>query len=145
MNMDFGANKTPLEVVKEGEFRGTYFRDIYSDFYTGYKWYRKIWKEFDDLKYFDKQCYCSNYYEISVNKYDVKFETSLSFWGNKDWIKSIDPYGWFQRYFWSWLGRRSLDEKRQIALWNGIVSRCRGKFFKAIKDANGRLFYFTCN
>ena len=28
--MDFGTNKTPVEVVKEGTFEGTYFRDIYS-------------------------------------------------------------------------------------------------------------------
>ena len=28
--MDFGANKTPAEVIREGAFRGTYFRDIYS-------------------------------------------------------------------------------------------------------------------
>ena len=28
--MDFGINKTPVEVIKEGEFGGTYFRDIYS-------------------------------------------------------------------------------------------------------------------
>ena len=28
--MDFGANKTPAEVIKEGVFGGTYFRDIYS-------------------------------------------------------------------------------------------------------------------
>ena len=27
--MDFGANKTPVEVIKEDAFRGTYFRDIY--------------------------------------------------------------------------------------------------------------------
>ena len=26
----FGANKTPVEVVKEGAFGGTYFGDIYS-------------------------------------------------------------------------------------------------------------------
>ena len=30
LQMDFGANKTPVEVVKYGEFGGTYFRDIYS-------------------------------------------------------------------------------------------------------------------
>ena len=29
MNMDFGENKTPVEVIKEGAFEGTYFRDIY--------------------------------------------------------------------------------------------------------------------
>ena len=28
--MDFGANKTPVEVIKEGAFEKTYFRDIYS-------------------------------------------------------------------------------------------------------------------
>ena len=29
MNMDFGENKTPIEVIKKGAFGGTYFRDIY--------------------------------------------------------------------------------------------------------------------
>ena len=28
--MDFNPNKTPIEVIREGAFRGTYFRDIYS-------------------------------------------------------------------------------------------------------------------
>ena len=28
--MDFGANKTPIEIIKGGVFGGTYFRDIYS-------------------------------------------------------------------------------------------------------------------
>ena len=28
--MDFGANKTPVEVIREGAFGGTYFRDIHS-------------------------------------------------------------------------------------------------------------------
>ena len=26
--MDFGANKTPIEVIREGSFGGSYFRDI---------------------------------------------------------------------------------------------------------------------
>ena len=42
--MDFGANKTPVEIIKEGEFGGTYFRDIYSS--INGKWYRKSRKEF---------------------------------------------------------------------------------------------------
>ena len=46
--MKFGANKTPVEIIKEGACGGTYFRDIYSGI-TG-KWYRKSWKEFDQLK-----------------------------------------------------------------------------------------------
>ena len=40
--MDFGANKKPVEVIRKGEFGGTYFRDIYS--VTG-KWYKKSWKD----------------------------------------------------------------------------------------------------
>ena len=27
--MGFGANKTPIEVIREGTFGGTYLRDIY--------------------------------------------------------------------------------------------------------------------
>ena len=49
--MDVGANKTPVEVIKEGAFGGTYFRDIYSG--INRKWYRKSWKEFDQLKNID--------------------------------------------------------------------------------------------
>ena len=51
--MDFSANKTPLEVIKEGEFGGTYFGDIYYGF-SG-KWYKKSWKELDQLKVFDQK------------------------------------------------------------------------------------------
>ena len=37
--MDFGANKTPVEILKEGAFGGTCFKDIYSG--VNSKWYRK--------------------------------------------------------------------------------------------------------
>ena len=30
MKLDFGTNKLTVEVIKEGAFGGTYFRDIYS-------------------------------------------------------------------------------------------------------------------
>ena len=46
--MDFGANKTPIEVIKEGAFGGTYFRDIYTG--VNKKWYKNSWKEFNQLK-----------------------------------------------------------------------------------------------
>ena len=75
--MDFGANKTPVEVIKEGAFRGTYFRDIYSN--VNGKGYKKSWKEFDQLKNIDQKYYCSDYYNISVTKYGVKCGTSEGF------------------------------------------------------------------
>ena len=134
--MDFGANKTPVEVIKEGAFGGTYFRDIYSN--VNGKWYKKSWKEFDQLKNFDRKFYCLDYYDVSVNKYGVKCETSLRFWENKGQINEIDLYVWFQWYFRHWLGRRSKDDKRQINRWKIIVSRCRGKLVKMIKNDSSK-------
>ena len=66
MNMDFGANKIPIEVIKKEAFRGTHFRDIYSG--INGKWYRKPLKEFDELKNIDKKYYCPIYYDVRVNK-----------------------------------------------------------------------------
>ena len=109
--MDFDENKTPAEVIREGTFGGTYFRDIYS--WVNRKWYKKSWKEFDQLKNIDQKFYCSDYCDVSVNKYGVKCGTSLRFWENKSWV-NIDPYGCFQWYFRYWFGRRSDDDERQL-------------------------------
>ena len=119
--MDFGANKTTIKVINEFAFGGSYFRDIQSG--VNGKWYRKSWKEFDQLKDIDQKYYCSSYYDVSVNIYGVKCGTSLIFSENNGWINEIDPYGWFQQYFRYWLGRRSLDGERQISRWKKIVSR----------------------
>ena len=72
--MIFGTNKTPVKIIKEGAFGGTYFRDIFSS--INGKWYRKSWKEFDALENIDQKYYCSSYYDVSVKKYGVKFGTS---------------------------------------------------------------------
>ena len=76
--MDFGANKTLVEVIIEGAFGGTYFRDIYS--VVNENSYKKSWKEFDQLKNINQKFYCTDYYDVSVNKYDVKCGISLRFW-----------------------------------------------------------------
>ena len=134
--MNFGANKTPVKIIKEGTFRGTYFRDINSGIND--KWYKKSWKEFDELENIDQKYCCSTYCDVSVNKYGVKCGTSLRFWENKGWVNPIDPYVWFQWYFRYWLGRRSLDYKRQINKLKGIVSKFKGKLVKMTKAANSR-------
>ena len=106
--MHFDANKTPVEVIREGAFGETYFRDLYSG--INGKWYRKSLKEFDQLKDIDQ----------------------------KNWINEIDPYGWFQWYFRYWLGRRLEDDERQINRWIKVVSRFRGKLVKMIKHAGSK-------
>ena len=67
--MDFGTNKTPAKIIKEGAFGGTYFRDIYSG--VNGKWYKNSWKKFNVLENIDQKYYCSDYYDVSVNKYGV--------------------------------------------------------------------------
>ena len=75
--MEFNPNKTPIEVIREGSFRGTYFRDIYSG--INEKWYQNSWKEFAQLKNIDAKLYTSDYYDVNVNRHGVKCETSLRF------------------------------------------------------------------
>ena len=99
--MDFGANKTPVEVIREGAFGGIYFKDIY--YRVNGKWYKNSWKEFNQLKDIDQKFYSSN--------------IIARFWENKGWINEIDPSGWFQGYFRYWLGRGLEDDERQINRW----------------------------
>ena len=131
--MNFSPNKTPIEVIKEGAFGGTYFRDIYSG--INEKWYKNSRKEFVQLKNIGAKFYVSDYNDVNVNKYDVKCGASLRFWEINDWINKIDPYGWFQWYFRYWSGRRSKYDKRQTNRWKKIVGRSRGKLARMIRDA----------
>ena len=128
--MDFGTNICPVEVIKKVAFGGTYFRNIYAG--VNNKFYKNSWIEFEELEDMDKKYYASDFYDIGVNKYGVKCGTSLRFWGNKGWIRPIDPYGWFQWYFRYWKGRRSEDDQRQINRWKRIVSTFKGILIKLI-------------
>ena len=47
--------QSPVEVIQEGAFEGTYFRDIYSG--VNKKWYRNSWEEFDQLNDIDQKFY----------------------------------------------------------------------------------------
>ena len=89
--MSFSPNKTLIEGIRSDSFCGTYFRDIYSG--INEKRYKNSWKTFVQLKNIDAKFYASDYYDVNVNKYGVKCETSLRFWETKGWINKIDPYG----------------------------------------------------
>ena len=117
--MKFNPNKTPVEVIKEGAFGGTYFRDIYSG--VNRKWYRNSSKDFNELKNIDQKFYCSDYYDVKLNTCKVKTGTSLRFWESKGWINEIGPYGWFKWYFRYFLWRKYSDDFRSINRWKKIV------------------------
>ena len=78
-----GVNKTPVQVISEEAFGGTYFRDISSG--VNGKWYCNSWQEFKFLSSMDRKLYSSNY-DVGVNKCGVKVGTSLRFWESKGWI-----------------------------------------------------------
>ena len=100
-------------------------------------------KEFYEFKSIDQNYYCSIVNDVNVNKYKAKYGTVLRFWKNKGWINSIYPYDWFEWYFSHWLGRRSLDDERQIARWKKILSIFKGELVKMIKAVNGRFDYYS--
>ena len=110
--MKFNPNKAPVEIIKEGAFGRTYFRYIYS--VVNKKWYRNSWKEFNELKNIDQKFYCSDFFDVELNKYKIKAGTSLRFWESKGWINEIESYGWFQWLFRYILGRKFSDDFRQI-------------------------------
>ena len=51
--MEFRPNISPINVIKKGAFRGTYFRDIYSNVTS--KFYKNSWKGFKELESIDKK------------------------------------------------------------------------------------------
>ena len=65
VNVSFNPNKTPIEIIKEGAFGGTYFRDIYSG--INEKWSKNSWKGFHQLKNIDTKYYASDYYDVNMN------------------------------------------------------------------------------
>ena len=132
----FNPIKTPVEIISEGAFGGTYFRNIYSG--VNGKWYQNSWKEFDFLRSRDLRLYSSNYYDVNVNKYGVKCGTSLRYWENKGWLNGQDPYGWFQWYCRYYLDRRSDDDKRKIKRWMNIISRFKGILVRMIKNKGAK-------
>ena len=94
LSINFGTNKTPAEVIKEGKFGGTYFRYIYSG--ANETLYRNSRKEFDELRDIDQKCFCSigqiNMILVLINMVS-NVQHHEGFGKNNGWINSTDPYG----------------------------------------------------
>ena len=138
---DFKPNLSPREILENGSFGGTYFRPIYSSVVK-----KKLKNQHIDFKKYGlfkniniKTHVISEECNPTINKYKVKAGTSLKDWESSDWIKPVDPYGWFQWYVRFYYGRRCDDDKRQISRWikyagdkkgrwkNRLVNMCKDK------------------
>lgn len=101
----FTPQLTPPQLLALGVFGGRYMTDCADEFPLS--WYRraKLSPERDP----------------SLNYFGVNASQPLSVWRKKRWIYHEDPRGWFQWYCRYYLGRRSLDDARQIRRWRQMA------------------------
>lgn len=119
---EFKPSLSPMEVMQNGSFGGTYFRPISSKV-TGES-YKNVWKEFPSewFQGMDINSQVVNAtYNNHINKYKEHCGGDLEMWESSGWITHIDPYGWFQWYCRFFLGRRSSDDARQISRGLGVM------------------------
>ena len=104
----FKPELTPQEMLTLGVFGGVYMRDCVKEFPED--WFTKA--------QFQKE----NSYEHdpNLNFFKVNASQPLSVWKKKGWINKDDPRGWFQWYCRYYMGRRGLDDDRQIKRWIAI-------------------------
>jgi len=111
---DFNPQLTPKQMLELGVFGGKYMTDCKKEFPKS--WYKKakLSPEKKDPKL--------NYFKVNASQ-------PLSIWRAKGWINKDDPRGWFQWYCRYYMGRRHIDDKRQIKRWKAF----RRHFF-AVKN-----------
>ncbi len=98
----FEPELTPAELLALGVFGGKYMTDCRAEFPAS--WWRraKLSPEHRDA---------------TLNYFGVNASQPLSVWRKNGWIYRDDPRGWFQWYCRYYMGRRSLDDERQIRRW----------------------------
>ena len=98
----FTPDLTPKQMLELGVFGGHYMTDCRDEF--PHDWYTNA--KLDTERY-DKK----------LNFYHVRASQSLAQWRAAGWIHADDPRGWFQWYCRYHMGRRHVDDARQIKRW----------------------------
>lgn len=102
---DFEPELTPREMLEMGVFGGKYMTDCRNEFPDDWFENAKLSPEKRDPKL--------NYFAVDASK-------PLSYWREKGWIYEEDPRGWFQWYCRYYMGRRCIDDMRQIKRWKAM-------------------------
>lgn len=122
---DFTPNKSPVEMLSEGAFGGSYYRPIYSK--TLRTSIEDDWEELPDdwLTGLNVETHLTSpHYDAEINKFRVKCGQSIEEWEAAGWIShSHDVRGWFQWYTRFFMGRRCDDDDRQVGRWQRCVGR----------------------
>ena len=106
---DFKPHLTPAEMLELGVFGGVYLRDCAQEFPAEWFAHAKFAPETIRVPVAD------------INYFGVNASQPLSVWQSKGWIHPDDPRGWFQWYCRYYMGRRHLDDARQIKRWKAMV------------------------
>jgi len=101
----FEPDLTPAEMLRLGVFGGKYMTDCRGEFPASWFTHAKLSPERRDK---------------TLNFFGVNASQSLAVWRKKGWIYPDDPRGWFQWYCRYYMGRRSLDDERQIKRWRAM-------------------------
>lgn len=126
INDSFKPDFIPIEMVKQGVFKGAYFNEPRINKKTGLQWYYFVPVEFTNEVYLGKPVNLTCEPNINHNKYKIDCGSSFEFWTKKNWIEDIDPYGWFNWYINYYYGRRCYDDERQIKRWLNFKVRHGG-------------------
>ena len=102
---DFKPELTPKQMLNLGVFGGKYMTDCKNEF-------PKDW--FNNVKL------SPNFHNPKLNYFKINASKSLKYWVEKGWIYHEDPRGWFQWYCRYYMGRRCLDDVRQIKRWKAM-------------------------
>lgn len=102
---EFNPQLTPKEMLEMGVFGGKYMTDCINEFPSNW---------------FENAKLSPNKSRSDLNFFKVKASKPLSYWKEKGWIFKDDPRGWFQWYCRYYMGRRIIDDERQIKRWKAM-------------------------
>lgn len=122
----FEPQLTPRLMLALGVFGGKYMTDCRAEFPASWFKAAKLSPDFHDA---------------SLNFFGVNASQPLAIWRKKRWIYHEDPRGWFQWYCRYYMGRRCLDDDRQIRRWRAIrrhVGQLRANCMRGDLDCRPR-------